>query len=78
MLRRNMNMKPSIEQLWGKYRRLRAELAAAYDEPQWNPARVDRLANEIAGLEHLLSHAGSRAAVRVAVPNAASPETSPG
>jgi hypothetical protein len=51
MLRRNMTPPTSIDQLWGKYRRLRGELAMAYAEPQWNRARLDRLADEIATLE---------------------------
>jgi hypothetical protein len=52
MLRCNMNATMSVDQLWGKYRRLQGELSAARSGPQENPARAARLAEEIAGLQH--------------------------
>ena len=45
----------TVEQLFGKYRRLQGELAQAYAEGDWNHARVDRIANEIARVEHELA-----------------------
>ena len=51
----------SNEQLVGKYERLRAELAEAYVQPEWNQRRIDRIANELADLETLLAaHAPHR------------------
>jgi hypothetical protein len=55
MLRCTMTSTLSDEQLWGKYRRLKTELATAYAETPWPQARVDRLANEIARLEGEIS-----------------------
>ncbi|MGZ5240264.1 MAG: hypothetical protein ACXWCN_09100 [Caldimonas sp.] len=45
----------SVEQLFGKYKRLKVELEAAYTEPHWNQARVDRIADEIALVERQIS-----------------------
>ncbi|MGZ5240946.1 MAG: hypothetical protein ACXWCN_12555, partial [Caldimonas sp.] len=45
----------SVEQLFGKYKRLKVELEAAYAEPHWNQARVDRIADEIALVERQIS-----------------------
>ena len=41
----------SVEQLFGKYRRLKKDLSAAYSQPQWNSALVDRLVDEIGQVE---------------------------
>ena len=41
----------SVEQLFGKYKRLQGELSRAYTDPDWNQARVDRIADEIAQVE---------------------------
>ena len=45
----------SVDQLFGKYRRLKRDLAAAYSQPQWNAALVDRLVDEIAEVEKALA-----------------------
>ena len=45
----------SIEQLFGKYRRLKKDLSAAYSQPQWNAALVDRLVEEIGRVEQELA-----------------------
>ncbi len=45
----------SIEQLFGKYKRLKKELSSAYSQPQWNAALVDRLVDEIALVERQIS-----------------------
>ena len=41
----------SVDQLFGKYRRLKKDLSVAYSQPQWNAALVDRLVDEIALVE---------------------------
>jgi hypothetical protein len=41
----------SVDQLFGKYRRLKKDLSAAYSQPQWNAALVDRLVDEIGAVE---------------------------
>ena len=41
----------SVDQLFGKYRRLKKDLSAAYSQPQWNAALVDRLVDEIGEVE---------------------------
>jgi hypothetical protein len=41
--------------LQGQYERLRAELAAAYEKPEWSVQHIDRLANELAALERRLA-----------------------
>ncbi len=43
-----------LEQLTGRYRRLKAELAVAYGEEPWPAGRIDRLAQEIAAAEKAL------------------------
>lgn len=48
----------SIDQLFGKYRRLKKDLSAAYSQPQWNAALVDRLVNEIGRIEQELAQRG--------------------
>ena len=45
----------SVEQLFGKYRRLKKDLSAAYSQPQWNAALVDRLVDEIGQIEKELA-----------------------
>ncbi|HEY4068994.1 MAG TPA: hypothetical protein VGM74_18960 [Burkholderiaceae bacterium] len=54
------------EQLNGKYTRLRAELAAAYAEPEWRPGRsgrLDRIATDLVTIERTL--AAQRPAARL-------------
>jgi len=41
----------SLDPLLGKYRRLKKDLSAAYSQPQWNAALVDRLVDEIGAVE---------------------------
>ena len=45
----------STDQLVGKYRRLKKELSAAYSQPHWNAALVDRLVDEIGRVERELA-----------------------
>jgi hypothetical protein len=45
----------SVDQLFGKYRRLKKDLSAAYSQPQWNAALVDRLVDEIGQVEQELA-----------------------
>ena len=45
----------SVDQLFGKYRRLKKDLSAAYSQPQWNAALVDRLVEEIGQVEKQLA-----------------------
>ena len=45
----------SVDQLFGKYRRLKKDLSAAYSQPQWNSALVDRLVDEIGRVEQELA-----------------------
>ena len=40
-----------LEQLMGRYRRLKQELAAAYKTQPWHGARIDRLADDLAAAE---------------------------
>ena len=49
-----------LEQLMGKYRRLRAELDAAYGDGAWDTRRIDRIADEIAATERELAQADSQ------------------
>ncbi len=46
--------------LQGQYERLRAELAAAYEKPEWSAQHIDRVANELAALERRLAAGTSR------------------
>ena len=46
-----------LEQMMGRYLRLKRELSAAYDALPWNTARIDRLANELAATERDLAAA---------------------
>jgi len=48
----------SVDQLFGKYRRLKKDLSAAYSQPQWNSALVDRLVDEIGQVERELALRG--------------------
>ena len=41
----------SIDQLTGRYFRLRNELAAAYGSMPWNTGHTDRLTDELASIE---------------------------
>ena len=45
----------TIEQLMGRYLRLRQDLEIAYNARPWQSARVDRLANDIARTERELA-----------------------
>jgi hypothetical protein len=45
----------SVEQLFGKYKRLKKDLSVAYSQPQWNAALVERLVHEIGSVEHELA-----------------------
>lgn len=45
----------SVDQLFGKYRRLKKDLSVAYSQPQWNSALVDRLVDEIGMVEKQLA-----------------------
>ena len=40
-----------LEQLMGRYFRLKQELSIAYKAQPWNSARVDRLADDLAATE---------------------------
>ena len=40
-----------LEQLMGRYFRLKQELAQAYREKPWHGARIDRLADDLAATE---------------------------
>ena len=48
-------------ELNGKYRRLRNELDAAYAGPEWDPGRIDRIADEIVEVELALASVQSGA-----------------
>jgi hypothetical protein len=41
----------SVDQLTGRYFRLRNELAAAYASVPWNTGHIDRLTGELAAIE---------------------------
>ena len=43
------------EEALGKYKRLREELSAAYAEPSWDVAHIDRITHELAVVERLLA-----------------------
>jgi hypothetical protein len=62
----------SVDQLFGKYRRLKKDLSAAYSQPQWNAALVDRLVDEIGAVERELAmRAPPGMPVPMAMPSAA-------
>ena len=46
-----------LEELLGKYMRLRAELARAYEAATWNTDYLNRLGDEIASTERALARA---------------------
>ena len=50
----------SNEELLGKHNRLREELSAAYAEPSWDTAHIDRIASDLAKVERVLALRGSR------------------
>ena len=43
------------EEALGKYERLREELSAAYAQPSWDVAHIDRITHEPAVVERLLA-----------------------
>jgi hypothetical protein len=62
----------SVDQLFGKYKRLKKDLSAAYSQPQWNAALVDRLVDEIGAVERELAlRAPAGMTVPMAMPPAA-------
>lgn len=44
-----------LEQLSGRYRRLKDELSAVYDQQPWPTGRIDRLAHEMAEAEQAIA-----------------------
>ncbi len=50
-----------FEQLTGRYRRLKEELAVAYGEQPWPAGRIDRLALEIGEAERAIATLGTKA-----------------
>lgn len=44
-----------LEQLMGRYYRLKQELAVAYQTQPWHGARIDRLADDLAAAERELA-----------------------
>lgn len=42
----------NIEQMMGRYQRLQQELSIAYNQHPWQSGRIDRLAQELAQVEH--------------------------
>lgn len=44
-----------LEQLMGRYYRLKQELSAAYREHPWRSAHVDRLADDLAATERAIA-----------------------
>jgi hypothetical protein len=49
-----------LDQLTGRYRRLKDELAAAYAQAPWPTGRIDRLASEIAETEREIAALGAQ------------------
>ena len=49
-----------LEQLTGRYVRLKQELAAAYRAEPWHRGRIDRLANELSATEREIAVAQAR------------------
>ena len=45
----------SHKDLLAKHHRLREELSAAYEQPCWDSARIDRIAGELAAVERHLT-----------------------
>ena len=44
-----------LDQLMGRYFRLRQELEVAYGQKPWHGSRIDRLANELAATERQIA-----------------------
>ena len=44
-----------LDELTGRYQHLRTELDAAYAEPVWDSARIDRIAEELIPVELALA-----------------------
>lgn len=44
-----------LDQLMGRYSRLRQELAVAYRERPWHGARIDRLADDLVATERAIA-----------------------
>lgn len=61
----------TLEQLVGKYMRLRTELSQAYEAPVWDTSHLDRLSDEIAATEMAMIKARLRVS-RPAIPCLAS------
>ena len=49
-----------LEELMGKYMRLRAELSEAYAAASWNTDHLNRLGDDIASTEQALARAHAR------------------
>ena len=60
----------SVDQLFGRYKRLKKDLSAAYSQPSWNAALVDRLVDEIGLVEREIA---MRAPPGITVPMARPP-----
>jgi hypothetical protein len=50
-----------LEQLTGRYRRLKEELALARGQQPWPTGRIDRLTQEIAATEQAIASMGEKA-----------------
>ncbi|MDE2093406.1 MAG: hypothetical protein KGI87_06100 [Burkholderiales bacterium] len=57
-----------LEQLMGRYHRLKQELAAAYKTQPWHAARIDRLADDLAAAEREITALQPHEARRSAPP----------
>jgi len=62
----------NLEQLIGRYLRLKEELGVAYSAVPWNVRRIDRLAREIAATEHAIR--ALRSSTQPQVPSAVDSE----
>lgn len=51
----NMTPATTLEQLTGRHARLRAELTQAFTAPAWRVGQIDRLADDLAETERLLT-----------------------
>jgi hypothetical protein len=43
------------EEMVGKYKRLKAELAAAYSKSSWDTSHIHRITSELAAIERLMA-----------------------